>query len=250
MPPQRRLAISALSCDLALYLIMLSLPYRILDLGASSLAIGLVPLMYAGPYSMIAIAAGHLSDRWPRRGPVRFGLIVAIMAALGLATVDGLEMILGCVGFIGIGLASYWPSVQAGMSEVDEGANLPHYTRLFNMGWSTGKGLGMLGGGILLPVIGVKGLAFAAAVIWMGSLIVLPRMPRPGSHRASINSDERRPWPARQRAFLWAAWLGNGVAFSIAATLNHHLPRLLQLHCQYLPHLLRLHHLPLLLQLQ
>ncbi len=228
MRPQHRLALAALACDLALYLIMLSLPYRILDLGSSSLVLGLVPLMYSGPYSITALTAGRFSDRWPRRGPIRIGLAVATAAALALALADRVPMILGCVGMIGIGLGFFWPSVQAGMSEVEAGANLNRHTRLFNMGWSTGKGLGMLGGGLLLPLIGGKGLALAAAAAWVSCLIVVPAMARPGNHRASIESDEMRPAAARQRAMLWAAWLANGIAFAVAATLNHHLPRLLR----------------------
>ena len=58
MRPQYRLAVASLCCDLALYLIMLSLPYRALDLGASSFVLGLVPLTYAGPYSLTAATAG------------------------------------------------------------------------------------------------------------------------------------------------------------------------------------------------
>jgi len=228
MRPQHRLALAALACDLALYLIMLSLPYRILDLGSSSLVLGMVPLMYSGPYSITALNAGRFSDRWPRRGPIRVGLGIATAAALALAVADRVPVILGCVGMIGIGLGFFWPSIQAGISEVEEGANLNRHTRLFNMGWSTGKGLGMLAGGLLLPVIGGKGLALAAGVAWLSCLLVVPAMARPGSHHASIESDERRPAAARHRAFLWSAWLANGIAFSVAATLNHHLPRLLR----------------------
>jgi MFS family permease len=228
MRPQYRLAAASLCCDLALYLIMLSLPYRALDLGASSFVLGLVPLTYAGPYSLTAATAGRFSDRWPRRGPIRAGLGVAISAALALSFAQTVPTMLACVGFIGIGLGFFWPSVQAGISEFDAGADLSRDTRLINIGWSTGKGLGMLGGGLLLPVIGGEGLALAGATSWAICLAVVPAMARPGSHQESIDLDERRPAHDRQRAFVRSAWVANGIAFAVVATLNHHLPRLLR----------------------
>jgi hypothetical protein len=56
----------------------------------------------------------------------------------------------------------------------------------------------------------------------------LPAMARPGSHLESVESDDRRPAAARQRAFLRAAWIANGLAYAAAGTLNHHLPKLLR----------------------
>lgn len=228
MRPSYRLALAALCCDLALYLLMLSLPYRLLDLGASSLVLGLVPLLYAGPYSVTAPTAGRLSDRWPRRGPIRLGLALALAGAVVLSLTETLGLILGAVAMIGVGLGFFWPSVQAGMSELEAGANLGRHTRLFNMGWSTGKGLGMLAGGLLLPRIGGPGLALCASAAWLTCWLVLPSMALPGRHDAVVEADVRRPPRVRVRALLWSAWLGNGIAFAVAATLNHHLPRLLR----------------------
>jgi MFS family permease len=116
MHPRYRLACAATASDLALYLIMLSLPYRVMGLGASSAVLGLVPLAYAVPYSLTAATAGRFSDRWPRRGPIRAGLTVALAAATGLAIVDGVAAILACVSFLGVGRGFFWPSIQAGMS--------------------------------------------------------------------------------------------------------------------------------------
>lgn len=228
MHPRYRLAFAATASDLALYLIMLSLPYRVMGLGASSAVLGMVPLAYAVPYSLTAATAGRSSDRWPRRGPIRAGLTVALLACAGLAVLDGVAPILACVSGLGIGLGFFWPSVQAGMSEISSGANLGRDIRLLNMGWSAGKGLGMLGGGLLLPVIGGEGLAMVAGSAWLVCFLVLPSMGRPGSHHESVQADERRPAVPMQRAFLRAAWIANGLAYAVAATLNHHLPKLLR----------------------
>lgn len=228
MHPRYRLALAAMASDLALYLIMLSLPYRVMELGASSVVLGLVPVAYALPYSLTAATAGRFSDRWPRRGPIRAGLTLAMAASLGLAVVDAIPSILALVACLGVGLGFFWPSVQGGVSEVSAGTNLARDTRLLNMGWSAGKGLGMLGGGLLLPTLGGEGLALIAGASWLLCFGFLPKMARPGSHHASVEADERRPSRARQRAFLHAAWIANGLAYAAAATLNHHLPKFLR----------------------
>ena len=159
MHPRYRLALAATASDLALYLIMLSLPYRVMGLGAGSEVLGLVPLAYAVPYSLTAATAGRVSDRRARRGPIRVGLTVAIGASLLLTQVDAVAPILAAVSLLGIGLGFFWPSVQAGVSEVSAGANLARDMRLLNMGWSAGKGLGMLGGGLLLPAFFPRGFS-------------------------------------------------------------------------------------------
>lgn len=227
MRPDQRLALAAFCTDLALYLLMLSLPYRVLDLGASSLVLGLVPLLCSGPYSVTALLAGRVSDRWPRRGPIRAGLALTILAAVVLAHVQSIGAVLAAVVFVGIGLGFFWPSLQAGFSEVLAGRDLDRLTRRFNIAWSAGKGLGLLAGGLLLGAIGPHGIAWLAAGAWLAAALALPAMPRPGDHSVVIHADPDRPGVERQRAFLRAAWLANGIAFGVTATLNHHLPKVL-----------------------
>ena len=230
MHARYRLASAALCTDLALYLIMLSLPYRLLDQGASSAVLGLVPFLYAGPYAVVALFAGRVSDRFPRRGPIRAGLTVAIASAIGLATVNDVTAVLLLVPGIGLGLGFFWPSLQAGFSEVSQGRDLHRLTGLFNVSWSLGKGLGLLAGGWLLELVGAPSVAAVAACSFAASALVLPRMGKPGDHSEAIAADPDAPSPDRQRAFLRAAWIANGVAFGVVATINHHLPRVLLEH--------------------
>lgn len=227
MRNDQRMALAAFGTDLALYLLMLSLPYRVLEHGGSSAVLGLVPLLYAGPYSLVALAAGHFSDRWPRRGPIRFGLALAIVGAIVLARVESLGGLLAAVPLIGIGLGFFWPSLQAGFSELLQGRELHRLTRRFNMAWSAGKGVGLLVGGALLGQIGAPALAAMAAAVWVAAALAVPWMPRSGDHTQVVMEDPARPSIPRRRAFLRSAWIANGVAFGVAATLNHHLPKLL-----------------------
>lgn len=230
MGTRHRLAVAALCADFALYLLMLSLPYRLLALDASSSVLGNVPLLYAGPYATVALLAGRVSDRFARRGPIRFGLLLAIAGAVGLARVDTAAAILWSIPPIGIGLGFFWPSLQAGFSEVSAGRDLHRLTGLLNVSWSAGKGLGLLGGGWLLESVGPHGTSLAAAVAFAVALIALPRMGRPGDHSAALADDERAPHVDEQKAFRRAAWIGNGIAFGVVATVNHHLPKVLLPH--------------------
>jgi MFS family permease len=96
---------------------------------------------------------------------------------------------------------------------------------MFNVAWSLGKGTGLLAGGLLLESRGPQGLALLAAIAWGLASVAVPAMARPGDHSANVETDPQRPHPARQRAFLRSAWVANGIAFGVVATLNHHLPR-------------------------
>ena len=230
MHARHRLAAAALCTDLALYLVMLSLPYRLLEQGASSSVLGLVPFLYAAPYAVVALLAGRISDRFPRRGPIRAGLSLAVLAAVGLSLAGGVSPVLLLIPGIGVGLGFFWPSLQAGFSEVSQGRDLHRLTGLFNVSWSVGKGLGLLGGGLLLGAIGAEGVSLVAAASFATAGLVLPRMGRPGDHSEALAADENAPPPERQRAFRRSAWIANGVAFGVVATVTNHLPKVLLEH--------------------
>ena len=230
MTTRLRLATAAFLTDMALYLLMLSLPYRLLDQGASSAVIGLVPLLLSGPYGLMALRAGRASDRLPRRGPIRRGLVVTIVATLVLGFVRGVPPVLALVPLVGIGLGFFWPSLQAGFSEISGGRDLHRLTGLFNVSWSTGKGIGLIAGGMLVEWLGPPGVAFFAAGAFVLSALVLPSMPRPGDHSEALAEDGRVPTPDEQRAFRRAAWIANGLAFAVGSTITHHLPKVLLTH--------------------
>jgi MFS family permease len=226
MHASARLSLAAFFTDFALYLLMLSLPFRVLALDGSALQLGLVPVLYAGPYSLVAATAGHFSDRWPRRGPIRLGLGIAMLGALGLMRAESLASIYWSIPLVGVGLGFFWPSLQAGFSELQQGQDLMRMVSLFNMSWSAGKGSGMLVGGLLLGGAGAATVSLMAAAAFAAAGLVLPAMARPGDHSAVIQADRRRPPARRQRAFLHSAWIANGIGFGVVATVNHHFPRL------------------------
>lgn len=230
MQLRHRLAAAALCADLGLYLLMLSLPYRLIDLGASSTVLGMVPFLYAGPYATVALLAGRVSDRFERRGPIRSGVALAVLGAIGLSMVTGPTAILALVPVFGLGLGFFWPSLQAGFSEVSQGRDLHRLTGLFNVSWSVGKGLGLIGGGWLLEEVGASGTSLVASVAFAMAFVAIPSMARPSDHSEALAADANAPGADEQRAFRRTAWIANGIAFGVVATLNHHLPRVLLPH--------------------
>jgi MFS family permease len=225
-----RLASAAFLTDMAVYLVMLSLPYRLLRLGASPLVLGLAPAVYSAPYAITALGAGALSDRWARRTLIRAGSILAAAAACAMSVAGTVTSILLLVGFMGLGLAFFWPSLQAAFSEIDAGRELPRNVGLYNVSWSTGKGVGFLCGGILLQGIGATAVAAVAGAALMGAAAVLPYLATPGDHSQALKAEGDVPAPAVRNAYRTAAWVANGMTFGLSATLNHQYPKLLLEH--------------------
>jgi predicted MFS family arabinose efflux permease len=134
------------------------------------------------------------------------------------------------VPLIGVGLGFFWPSVQAGFSEVFAGRDLHRMVRLLNVSWSLGKGMGLLLGGLLLESLGAQGVSLLAALAFGVAAVAVPWMDRPGDHSQAVEEDERVPTIPRRIAFLRSAWIANAATFAVAATLNHHLPRVVRGH--------------------
>lgn len=225
MNPRNRLALTAFCCDLALYLVMTALPFRILAMGGASWQLGLIPALYAAPYALLALAAGRFSDRSPRHRLIRLGATIAALGAAWLGLTQNATTLFLSIPILSVGLALVWPSVQAAFSELARGQQLSRAVGLYNLSWSSGKGLGFLLGGLLMDGIGAGGVhALAAASLGVAALAV-PKLERPGRH--VVESEDGTTRNAKtQQAFRRSAWIANGAAFGLGATLNHHLPQL------------------------
>ena len=163
-----RLAGVALCADFALYLLMTAPPFRILALGGGPAALGLVPTMYAAPYALFVLFGGRLSDRWGRRPLIRSGALIAALGALLLSRPLDIRGTLLCIPLLSLGLSMLWPSVQAGFSELKTRHGLGRQVGLYNLSWSSGKGLGFLFGGLLLASAGGEWVCLAAAAPEIG----------------------------------------------------------------------------------
>ncbi len=220
-----RLAAASFFTDMGLYLLMVSFPFRVLSLGASSIILGLIPALYAVPYASVALWAGHLSDRWPRQRLIRAGSLVAAAAAGALAFTEDLSHTLAIVPFVGLGLAFFWPSVQAAFSEQSSEARLASSVGLYNVSWSLGKAAGFLVGGAMLARVGDTALCVLASGCFLAAGIAVPYLEHRGHEPREDVDEAQLPPEANRLAFRGAAWVANAMTFATAATLNHHYPK-------------------------
>ncbi len=247
--------------DGSLYLILTAVPLRAVDLRASALQLGILPLLSSGVYVLAALLAGRLSDRLPRTALARGGALLRCVVALAMTGADSVAALMAWMPALGIANALYWPAVQAAVGQLGRPERLARNLGHFNVSWSSGKMLGFLVGGILVARGGAVPTLLAAAAATALAGVILP-----GSHPARGESEpkpklkakpepepnpepEPRPEPepkAKPRpepkpmpgpkptperdcspSWRWIGWIANATLFGIGATLNFQYPKLM-----------------------
>jgi len=249
-----RLFAAAFAADLATYLIYTAIPYKALRLGADPLALGLVATAAAGAYALLVAVSGRFSDRAPREALARAACIGIVVACIGLTLARGVPRILAFVPLVGGSLAFFWPCVQAAIADRSQGHELEHNLGRFNLAWSVGKGCGFLLGGLLLSAFGAESVLTAGSALMFVIFWVLPGKPGPATvlHAPAARPGEGEDATAPLREthfsetsalgppdlaleaqtvrFRRLAWIANGSAYGVAATLIYHYPRLVDAH--------------------
>jgi MFS family permease len=250
-----RLFAAAFAADLATYLIYTAIPYKALRLGAGPLALGLVAAGATGAYALLVAISGRFSDRAPREALARAACIGIIIACIGLTLARGVPRILALVPLVGGSLAFFWPCVQAAIADRSQSHELERNLGRFNLAWSVGKGSGFLCGGLLLSAFGPESVLTAASILLFVIFWVLPGAPgtaqtlhAPAARAAKAGETTQRPEehprveaepalapldPALEvqtARFRRLAWIANGSAYGVAATLIYHYPRLVDAH--------------------
>lgn len=226
---------SAFGVDGAVNLTLVAVPWKAIALGATPLELGLLPTVWSVVYIIAAILMGRLSDRVAR---LRLSAAGAALVAVAMLVFALTRHILGLqvgLAILAMGLAMFWPSLQAALAEADEPGLLQQNLGYFNLSWSSGKGIGFAIGGILFAVYGFGLVAAISAAISLSVALLLVTAP---ASRPAIASTGVTPWlsssPAGlaglSTAFLAAAWLANGVAYGVNATLTYHFPKYLEAH--------------------
>ena len=257
--------VPGLLVDCAFYLDVFALQFLVRSLGGSSLGVALVFGIYTVVYAVLAPLLGRASDRGDRRRVLRTSalLFAAIPAALAAVLVvrpgaapDTVVVTarlapgpFGPTAWVYLASASFalsnglfWPALQAriGDRETDPVAR-GRAIRRFNVGWTIGKALGFLVGGVVfqrapgacLPL----GAVLAAAVFLLllldrpavagGAPAPAPDAPPP-SEPAGPPRPSGLPGPpqAVKRAYLLAALAANFAVWSALSTLQSLAPTL------------------------
>lgn len=222
----RRLYACAFLADGAFYLLFTTVPWKALRLGASPLALGILPAVASGIYIFSSLGFGRLSDRWPRIHLVRAGLAILTLVVVGILLAPSVKAMAAVLAFLGLGMGMYWPAVQAAIAGAGPHKGLEGRIGRFNMSWSSGKMTGFLIGGALFHRLG-EAATLGLALVFLAALLVLIPRSLAGPGRPSV-LDEVAPVPPEvRRRFRRAAWILNFIAFGTGATLNHQYPKLL-----------------------
>jgi Major Facilitator Superfamily len=210
--------------DYTIYIALSLAPLLSEQWGAEPIELGILPVAWAVSYSATAVLGGRLSDRVSRTSLARAGLAIIVLTFVCLSRASQVWHFYVGLPFIAFGMAFFWPALQAAIADESSPDTLSRNLGWFNIAWSTGKGLGVLTGGILLGVLGRNGFLAAAAV---GALLVfvMPRVPRGAGEGQSLAGDDTGPPAAVRNRFRIAALLANFAAFGLGTSILNHYPK-------------------------
>jgi MFS family permease len=238
-----RINLSCFLYDGSFYVVMTVVALRAIELQASPIQLGLLPVLSSGSYVVAALILGRLSDRWPRFTMARFGATVRAAAILGVIGANDPVALLCWMPILGASNGFFWPGLQSVLGALSAQDGLSRVLGSFNVSWSSGKMLGFFLGGFFLDRVGHAPVLVAAATVTFLIVLVLPLREVPHSHGHPHAEDgELRIHglaPAtdseRERIAVWSTWrqLGwaaNFLLFGLGATLNFHYPKYLDEH--------------------
>jgi MFS family permease len=229
MRTDHALYIASYLMDLCAGLLVFTLPLVALDLGASTVELGLIGTVGSMAYILACSFTGKLADRWDRRR-----LMAA--ASLGAACVYGLLMVVRHVGLLILGyalssvmMALFWPALQAVLAEGRNRAQLVRVLGNFNMIWTAGFLVGPLLGGPLYemdPRLPFVVSTTSALIITVGMLLVRFT---PVADPSEAGPDLPDPAHLKKTSrFRTIAWIASFTAFFAIGMLNNQFPRLAQ----------------------
>lgn len=251
----RRLFAASSAADFAHYLIHTAVAFKALRLGADPLQLGALAAASTGAYALMVGISGRASDRIARVTLARGSCIGVVAACIGLTLATSVERMLLCMPFLGGSVAFFWPCVQASIADRSDAGTLGRNLGRFNLSWSAGKSAGFVVGGVLVSALGAEAVLTAGCVAVASIFFVLPPPRAAGAagpvtallaragdggavDAANVGSAEpaaaRAPADPGERAttaqaliFRRLAWLANGAAYGVVATLTYHYPRLI-----------------------
>lgn len=209
--------------DYTIYIALSLAPLLAEQWGAGPLQLGILPVALALSYSTMALLGGRVSDRVSRTTLARFGLGLIILTFLAFSQASEVWHFYVGLPVAAFGMAFFWPALQAAIADESTPATLSRNLGWFNICWSTGKGLGVLTGGLLLGFIGRNGF-FAAAGIGALLFLVMPKVPRGAGEGQPLAGVDTGPPKQTRNAFRLAALLANFTAFGLATSILNHYP--------------------------
>lgn len=177
-----RINLSCLLFDGSYYVVMTVVALRAIELRATPIQLGLLPVLGSGSYVFAALLLGRLSDRWPRFTMARFGATVRAAAILAVIGANDPVALLCWMPILGASNGFFWPGLQSVLGALAGPDRLGRVLGSFNVSWSSGKMLGFFLGGFFLEWAGHAPVLVAAAAVTFAIVLVLPWREVPHSH--------------------------------------------------------------------
>jgi MFS family permease len=183
----RRFLGSSVLANVGMQMQSIAVLWEIFDRTQSSSAIGAVGLVQVLPVVVLAIAAGHVADRFPRQWVIAVSMTVAGLGSLALLTVSVLKlpisMMYGSLFLIAIGRAFHQPAKSALLPQVVPRALFSSAVSWSMTGFQLSSALGPALGGFLIaatkgPAI-VYLLTAVSTIAYAAIMLTLSGVPRP-----------------------------------------------------------------------
>lgn len=208
----------------------LAIPLLATQLGFSDLELGIVGSAGAATYVLIVVSAGALSDKLGRKkviisGSVLTGLTYMLMP-LSREPIHLIVLMAVC----GCGMASFWPVLEAWLSEEGDADQVRRGLGGFNVSWSIGAALGPFLGGLLYTKSIALAFMFAAGgTCVVAFLALLHRKPMYAPHIVSCDTEntaaENGPITV-ERSLLYAVWMANFAGWFAMSEIRMLFPKL------------------------
>ena len=225
-----RLYYAAFAQDVAAGCYSLGVQFVAVNAGLPLDVVGYVAIAGSFCYTLSAFFLGRLSDRLGRK-PVAVTSLVIVCAAYYLMALAGRLTLIVPLAMLAAGtIATFWPGIQAWLSEVTEtgASHLGRTMSSFNVAWSAGLMLGpYLAGKVYLrhpdqPFL-LASLASGTCVL----ALLFMRSPRdPAPAEPPRDSSLAPPAPSRADLYLRMAWYANFVSWSVGAVVRALFPKL------------------------
>ncbi len=171
-----RLYVSVFLSQIALAVAFLATPILAVEMQASPFLIGLIGASTGGPYAIMAIVFGFLSDRFSRRKMlVAAEAISAFAMILCFLSQEPYQLIFARFVF-SIGLALFWPLAEAYTGDLVEPDQLSQALTGYNVSWSLATVVGPLVGGLTITWFLTRAPFLVALSLFVfAGMLFLPR---------------------------------------------------------------------------
>ncbi len=209
---------------------MLAVPLLATQIGVSDLELGIIGSAAAGTYALVVVTAGTLSDRLGRKRVIVAGALLTGFAytLMPLSKTPMHLIMLNAV--CGCGLASFWPVLEAWMSEEGGAEEIRKELGAFNVSWSIGVSVGPLIAGLIYTRSSLLTFLVAAGgtaiVALMAALHKKPdALSTLSAAEKTVELEKNGERPV-SRQLLYCAWIANFASWLAISEIRVLFPKL------------------------